>query len=376
MTVQQQDTASILKHMSAEQSAGLFVWPSLGSEFVSPEEEQLLSRYKPSGVVLFRRSLKSLSQARALCSHVRELTRAPHQPQGAVIAIDEEGGRVYRMPAPFPRVEAASSFAAPEREDALRSQVILQSATARALGIDCLLAPVADVLTRVDNPAIGDRSFSDDPQIVARCALVVTEELRKAGMLSCAKHFPGHGHTATDSHKGFATTDVDLAQLRSREWLPFRHLIQHGHIPLIMTAHVICQSIDPQRPATLSPDILQNYLRGELGFKGLILSDDLRMNAISDYYGVSKKVTAAIVDEGQNSVDVSDDSFLKQASCDALDAGCDILLSCQSIVREKMVLEAVSQYIAQSSKSDWFQDKANRVIEVLQRSAVVATMIS
>ena len=118
MTVQQQDTALILKHMSAEQRAGLFVWPSLAADVVSPDEEQLLSRYKPSGVVLFRRSLKSLSHARALCSHVRELTRAPHQPQGAVIAIDEEGGRVYRMPAPFPRVEAASSFAAPEREDA------------------------------------------------------------------------------------------------------------------------------------------------------------------------------------------------------------------------------------------------------------------
>ncbi|MEY3903707.1 MAG: hypothetical protein RL189_3013, partial [Pseudomonadota bacterium] len=290
---------------------------------------------------------------------------ADHQPNGAVIAIDEEGGRVYRMPAPFPRIEPAGAFSAPEREVDLRSQVLLQAGAARALGINCLLAPVADVLTRPENPAIGDRAFSSDAQTVARCAAIVCDELSRAGLLSCAKHFPGHGHTESDSHKGFATTDVELATLREREWLPFKHLIKHSKIPMIMTAHVICQTLDPSRPATLSPLILENYLRGELGFEGLILSDDLRMNAISDFYGVAKKVTAAIVDEGQNSVDVSDDSFLRQASCDALEAGCDILLSCQSVVREKTVLQAVGQLMDSKAKTEWFAKKAARVLSYL-----------
>ena len=370
MSVQQHGSAAQLEQLTPEQRAGLFVWPSLAGEGLNAEEESLLSVYKPSGVVLFRRSLKSLAQTRMLCARIKELTAAPHQPDGAVIAIDEEGGRVYRLPAPFPRVDAASSFAAVEREDALRSQVILQTSAARAVGINCLLAPVTDVLTRPDNPAIGDRAFSDQAETVARCAQVVCEEIRRADMLPCAKHFPGHGHTASDSHKGFATTDVDLATLRSREWLPFRSMIASGHLKMIMTAHVICQALDPHRPATLSPEILQKYLRGELGFAGLILSDDLRMNAISDYYGVAKQVTAAIVDEGQNSADVSDDSFLARASCDALEAGCDILLSCQSIVREKTVLDAVCRMLDGKQKSGWFTEKAERVLSVLTSRSI------
>lgn len=364
MSVQQRELASLLE-LPIEQRAGLFVWPSLAGTEINAEEKSLLLKYKPSGVVLFRRSLKSLSQGRELCAQIHELTQAPHQPNGAVIAIDEEGGRVYRMPAPFPRLEPAAAFASPERETDLRSQVLLQTACARAMGIDCLLAPVADILTRADNPAIGDRSFSSEPETVSRCAQIVTSEIHRAGLLSCAKHFPGHGHTASDSHKGFATTDVNLDVLRKREWLPFRELIQRSNIPMIMTAHVVCEALDAGKPATLSADILQGYLRGELGFKGLILSDDLRMNAISDYYGVAKQVTAAIVDEGQNPADVSDDSFLRMASCDALEAGCDILLSCQSIVREKTILEAIEKYLAEKSDTTWFNEKSARIAQIL-----------
>lgn len=375
MSVQQREsTVSLLAQLTPEQCAGLFVWPSLAGPVLSDEERELLVRFKPSGVVLFRRSLKSLHQGRELCAQIRELTRATHQPAGAVVAIDEEGGRVYRLPPPFPRVEAASAFSAQEREEDLRSQVLLQAATARALGIECLLSPVADVLTRPDNPAIGDRAFGSEPETVSRCALAVVEEIQRAGLFSCAKHFPGHGHTATDSHKGFASTDIDVETLRMREWRPFRDLVESGRLSMIMTAHVICQALDPQRPATLSSTVLQTYLRGELKFSGLILSDDLRMNAISDYYGVSKKVTAAIVDEGQNPVDVSDDSFLRLASRDALLAGCDILLSCQSIVREKTVLESLQEFLLSRLESDWFVEKAGRVMSVLSSRRSVNSM--
>jgi beta-N-acetylhexosaminidase len=362
MTLQYGHSSSaLLPRLSREQRAGLFVWPSLTGPKLTDTERELLELYKPSGVVLFRRSMHSFPQIRELCAEIHALTSAPHQQHGAVIAIDEEGGRVYRLPSPFPRNEPAASFAAPEREIALRSQVMLQAAVARAIGIDCLLAPVVDVLTRADNPAIGDRSFSSEPATVTRCARAVIEEIHSAGLLSCAKHFPGHGHTATDSHKGFATTDVTLETLRKREWLPFVELFKNAGLELIMTAHVVCTDLDSSRPATLSSKILKQHLRHELGFTGLILSDDLRMNAISDYYGVQKDVTAAIVDEGQTAHDVSDDSFLRRASCDALEAGCDILLSCQSIEREVTVLDAVAQYLESRLGDAEWNEKAARV---------------
>jgi beta-N-acetylhexosaminidase len=363
MTLQHGHPGSVLlAQLTREQRAGLFVWPSLAGPELTDTERQLLVRYKPSGVVLFRRSMTSLLQTRKLCSEIHKLTSAPHQKEGAVIALDEEGGRVYRLPPPFPRNDPAASFAPIERENDLRSQVLLQAAAARAVGVDCLLAPVVDVLTRPDNPAIGDRSFSSAAETVARCAQAVVEEIHAGGLFSCAKHFPGHGHTATDSHKGFATTDVPLATLRSREWFPFAELITKANLQFIMTAHVVCSDLDSLRPATLSPKILKQYLREELGFKGLILSDDLRMNAISDYYGVEKAITAAIVDEGQTSHDVSDDSFLRKASCDALEAGCDVLLSCQSIEREVTVLEAVAQFLESRLESNEWAEKVERVV--------------
>lgn len=361
------DGAALLAGITREQRAGLFVWPSLAGPEMSAEERHLLELYKPSGVVLFRRSMLSLKQTQRLCTEIHAITRAAHQPQGAVIAIDEEGGRVYRLPAPFSRNEPAAAFSSPAREDALRSQVLHQASTAKALGIDCLLAPVADVLSRPDNPAIGDRAFSSDPEIVARCVKAVVDEIHAQGLFSCAKHFPGHGHTATDSHKGFATTDVDLATLRSREWLPFAALIREMSIPMIMTAHVLCTALDTQFPATLSRRILQEFLRGELKFDGLILSDDLRMNAISDHYGVQKKVTAAIEDNGQNPDDVSDDSFLRKAACDALDAGCDVLLSCQSVVREKTLLEAVTIHLDSRIQEGEWQTKAGRIARIMKK---------
>jgi beta-N-acetylhexosaminidase len=350
-----------------EQRAGLFVWPSLAGTVLSDEERRLLSLYKPSGVVLFRRSLKSLSQARELCEEISLLTSAPHQPRGAVIAIDEEGGRVFRLPPPFPRNSPASEFAHDESEDSLRSQVILQASVARSIGVSCMLAPVADVLTRPDNPAIGDRAFSSDPSVVIRCCSVVVSEIAAAGLMSCLKHFPGHGDTETDSHKGFATTQVDLDTMRQREWVPFRQLVNDCGVPLIMTAHVVCSQLDPAYPATLSSIILQKHLRDELSFSGLILSDDLRMNAISEHYGVKKTVTAAAVDDGQNSDDVEDDSFLKIASVDALRAGCDILLSCQSIVREQTALEAVKEALISESGEPRFAEKGMRIISLLKK---------
>ncbi len=349
-----------------EQRAGLFVWPSCAGPVLTDDERRLLSLYKPSGVVLFRRSLKTLFQARALCSEISELTKAPHQPLGAIIAIDEEGGRVFRLPPPFPRNHPASEFAHPDSEESLRSQIILQAAAARAIGVSCMLAPVADVLTRPENPAIGDRSFSSDPSVVSERCSVVVNEIAAAGLMSCLKHFPGHGDTETDSHRGFATTHVDLETMRTREWIPFRQVINGCGVPLIMTAHVVCSQLDSSKPATLSPIILQKFLRDELKFSGLILSDDLRMNAISDYYGVTKTVTAAAVDDGQNSDDVEDDSFLKIASVDALRAGCDILLSCQSIVREQTALEAVKEALMNESGESLFTEKGMRIIAVLK----------
>jgi beta-N-acetylhexosaminidase len=154
-------------------------------------------------------------------------------------------------------------LASESHTDAIESQVIHQAAVSKSLGIRVLLAPVADILTEPSNPVMGDRCFGRSPEEVSQNALRVWRALQNMEMWGSAKHFPGHGNTTTDSHKGFATSDVPLTTLRQREWKPFQALIE-AQIPIVMTAHVLVPTLDPSRPATLSPIVLQNHLRKAL----------------------------------------------------------------------------------------------------------------
>ena len=354
--------------MSFLQTAGMLVWPSFSGDKLLDEERRLLADIRPSGVILFRRNLTSLHQAKNLIAEIRELVGADKRNFKFVVSIDEEGGRVSRLPPPFVRGQAPRAFGDAHDLNGLASQVLFQSFVAAGLGINMLLAPVADILTEPHNPAIGDRAFGTTPEIVSECAKVVAKTLAENRILGCAKHFPGHGHTTTDSHHGFATTTVPLATLRSREWVPFRDLINQG-VPLCMTAHVVATALDAHKPATLSEIVLQTYLRTELQFQGIIVSDDLRMNAVSDYYNVKRAVVASVttdITDAERVGKADNDSYLELAAVDALRAGCDVLLSCQSIVAEKRVYEAIARELEKDSTfAQLCQEKVERIVRVL-----------
>jgi beta-N-acetylhexosaminidase len=174
----------------------------------------------------------------------------------------------------------------------------------RALGFDVDFAPVLDVHTNPNNPVIGDRAFGRDPELVARRALAFARGLDSAGILSCGKHFPGHGDTEVDSHLALPRLPHDLDRLRRVELAPFARAARAG-LPMIMTAHVVFEAIDPGVPATLSRRVLGDLLRGELGYRGLVVSDDLDMNAIAGHTGVGDAAVRAVA------------------------AGCDALLLCR-----------------------------------------------
>ncbi|MBX9703642.1 MAG: hypothetical protein K2X39_05770, partial [Silvanigrellaceae bacterium] len=331
-----------------------------------------LTLYKPLGVILFKRSFQSLEQARNLIQEIRQLCS---RPQGKyfirpVIAIDEEGGRVSRLPSPFPRGESAMSFANRNDFVGLKNQVLHQIFVAKALGVNCILAPVADILTQDNNPALGDRCFGNDAQTVSQCALLVAQTLAAEGMLACAKHFPGHGNTTKDTHKEFATSLVTLETLQTREWIPFQNLIAM-HIPMIMTGHLLLPHLDPTLPATLSHTILNNYLRKQLGFQGLILSDDLRMNAIADFYNVQKNVESSITEQVVSTKNGRDsDCYLPFAALDSLRAGCDIILSCLSIDKEKIIYESFIKEM--KTNPDFFNylvEKAFKINTILLKNS-------
>jgi beta-N-acetylhexosaminidase len=174
----------------------------------------------------------------------------------------------------------------------------------RAVGFDIDFAPVLDVHTNPANPIIGDRAFGTEPEAVARRALAFARGLDEAGLLACGKHFPGHGDTHTDSHLELPRVDHDRDRLDRVELAPFARAAAAG-IPMLMTAHVVYAALDPDRPATLSPAVVTDLLRGRLGYQGVIVSDDLDMRAIADHMGAGEAAVAAVR------------------------AGCDVLLLCR-----------------------------------------------
>lgn len=240
------------------------------------------------GVILFTRNLRDPHQVRRL---VREIHQAAPESVPVTVAIDQEGGRVQRLREPWTEWP-------PMRTLGARGEVEATAAVARALArelLDCGItldfAPVVDVDTNPNNPIIGDRSFAREPEVVARHTRAFVEAMQAEGLAACAKHFPGHGDTLLDSHLALPRLPHDIARLRAVELVPFRAAIEAG-VASIMTAHVVFEAVD-RRPATLSPEVM-TLLRDELGYDGLVFSDDLEMKAVSEYARPQQLVRGAL----------------------------------------------------------------------------------
>lgn len=320
------------EHLEPLQQAGFFLWPSVLTNELNAEEKELFLKTKPSGVVLFKRNLSAKEQAQKLISELSMYSKRQNELffQQFIIAVDEEGGRVSRLPLGV-KTKPVFEFVKTHDKDGLKKQVLLQIQLAKGIGVNCILAPVLDIFTEPHNTVIGDRSFGQTPDDVCEYAEIVFNALEEHQIFSCGKHFPGHGNTKTDSHIDCAISEVGQEMMEQREWRPFQYFIQKN-IPFIMAAHVVTPKISHEHehhliPATLNKHVLTNILRGQLGFKGLILSDDLRMGAIQKYYS-SKGI---------------EEDYLSYACIEALYAGCDILLSCHSIIEENMIFESIAQ---------------------------------
>lgn len=242
-----------------------------------PVELRSLAReFDLGGIVLFARNVEEPAQVADLAREAAELSRtAP-----VWVAIDQEGGRVQRVKSPLTVWPAPASLGRADDLDLTRRFGRALAREVRAMGITFNFAPVLDVLTRRDNPAIGDRALSDDPARVARHGVALLRALQAEGLPACGKHFPGHGEAAIDSHEELPVVDLSPDRLDRVEWVPFRAAIEAG-IDAIMSCHLLVPSLDEHSPATLSQEIITNQLRGQLAYGGLIFTDDMDMKAIS-----------------------------------------------------------------------------------------------
>ncbi|EPX61383.1 Beta-hexosaminidase [Cystobacter fuscus DSM 2262] len=235
------------------------------------------------GAILFKRNVGTAQETAALCREIKSRAGRPF-----ILSVDQEGGRVARLRGePFTTLPSMRELG--QRQDLALIERVgrLLAHELRAVGFDWDFAPVLDVDTNPTNPVIGDRSFSRDPDEVARLGVALARGLEAGGVASCGKHFPGHGDTTTDSHLTLPRLPHDLERLRRVELVPFRAFAQAG-LASLMTAHVLFDALDPKVPATMSPRALNGLLREELGFDGVLVSDDLEMKAIADHYSVEE----------------------------------------------------------------------------------------
>lgn len=298
-----------------------------------------LSKSELAGVILFKRNIGEPEQVMRLNTSIIEAAPAP-----PIIAVDQEGGRVARLGPPLIALPPMRSLGKLRDPKLTREVGRVLGAQLRALGFSVDFAPILDVDTNPANPVIGDRAFSHLAEIVKEQALAFSDGLLDAGLASCGKHFPGHGDTDLDSHLALPILRHSRARLDAVELLPFR--AARGRIPSIMTAHVVFESLDPGVPATMSERVIQGLLREELGYDGLIISDDLEMRAVYDLYGIEESAVRAIR------------------------AGCDLLLICSRyddliLAKEALIREAESS----SEFRARLEDAAERTLAFRRRFA-------
>ena len=266
----------------AERLAARMVCCGIDGHEVNDHARRLLAR-GVGAFILFARNVDTPRQVLELNAGLK--TEAGERP--VLCGVDQEGGRVRRLRDGFSPVPALRDLATPEA--AARAGDVL-GRECRAVGFDLDFAPVLDVDTNPANPVIADRSFGRDPAHVAACGVAMLTAMQ-AHVAACGKHFPGHGDTHLDSHHDLPTLPHDLARLRAVELPPFKAAVDAG-LSAVMTAHIVFPALDPDRPATMSPAVLR-LLRADLGFGGVIVSDDLLMKAVHEQFPWDEIVVGA-----------------------------------------------------------------------------------
>jgi beta-N-acetylhexosaminidase len=308
---------------------------------LTADEKNFIVENNIGGVCLFGRNVAEPKQIRDLCAEIQSLRHKLPEKSPLFIGIDMEGGRVHRLKPPFtqwPPLKLLGDLDAPTVafNFAQRMGVELMS-----VGINLDFAPCLDVYTNPKNTVIGDRAISSDPHQVEKMASALIRGYIKSGVISCAKHFPGHGDTVIDSHEDLPVEDADLKRLNEVELIPFKKALR-SRVDMVMTSHIKFKNIDPN-PVTFSEFFLKKMIREEFKYRGIIVSDDLGMKALASHYK------------------------MEEIPVKALKAGVDILLYCNEPEAPPVAIESLIEAVAQEQLSKSEIEQSYRRIQDLKK---------
>lgn len=328
--------------MNMEEKIGqLFIVGFEGTE-LSESIAKLIKQEKIGGVVLFPRNFKDIPQLIKLINDLQTCS-LEYQDVPLFVSVDQEGGRVLRLGAPFTQFPSCAEIGASNDKNQTKSYAESLARELKACGINMNYAPVLDILTNKENKVIGDRAFGSDPELVSCHGNIFIKEFLNQHLIPVGKHFPGHGATSLDSHFDLPEVDMDVEHLKTVETLPFQKAIQNG-LEVIMTAHVKYHRMDPLFPATLSKTILTRFLKEELGFQGLVITDDLEMKAVERFYSEEEIPILAVL------------------------AGVDCLLVCHDYDKQQSLIKGLKTAVRKGAISEKkIQESFDKITDLKKR---------
>lgn len=330
-----------LRGLSTAQKIGQLVIVGLEGTAVDHTSRKFLDKYHVGGFIFFKDNIQSTEQAVRLFNDLKKANAG--NPLPLWLSVDEEGGRVTRLPGELVKLPASGTVGRKKDLGLAKSVGNEIGKRLSGFGLNMVFAPVLDVNSNPDNPVIGDRSFGSSTELVSRLGTAAMQGIRETGVIPVVKHFPGHGDTSVDSHRGLPVVKHEMSRLNEVELAPFRKAIAEG-ADAVMVAHLLMTSIDPKTPASYSGPVITGLLREKLGFAGVVITDDMTMGAVT-----------------QGSMDIG------EAAVRSILAGTNIILVCHGYDLEESVLKSLTEAVHSGRISKEVLD--DRVLGILRLKA-------
>ncbi|WP_075620015.1 beta-N-acetylhexosaminidase [Paenisporosarcina indica] len=287
----QQTVAALLEEMTLEEKVGQMIVAGISGTTATKNTRSLINDYHVGGIIFYASNMKNSKQTLQLLNQIKKTNEQNSLP--LFLGIDQEGGRISRLPkeiTKLPTNEETGKINNPSYSFNLGS---ILGQELNAFGFNLNFAPVLDVNSNPDNPIIGNRSYGNDPGIVSELGIQTMKGLQSQQVISVIKHFPGHGDTAVDSHLKLPIVDKSLKELNQMELIPFKQAISNG-ADIVMIAHILLPKLDPKFPSSMSKPIIKDVLRKQLGFNGVVITDDMTMKAITDNFDITSSSVESI----------------------------------------------------------------------------------
>lgn len=323
--------------MTLDEKIGQMIIAGVQGTSASSEDERMIKEQHVGGIIFYKNNLADPASVVRFANQLKQWNESHSVP--LLLSVDQEGGRVSRLPGldRLPTAQEIGQWNSPEAAGEIGA---ILGEELKGMGLNMNFAPVLDIHNNPKNPVIGDRSFGSTAEIVSSMGIEVMKQMKQTGVIPVVKHFPGHGDTETDSHLDLPVIHKSEKDLTQLEWKPFVHAIEEG-ADAVMVAHILFPQIDEQYPSSLSPAVVTGQLREKLGFEGVILTDDLTMGAIAKRYGIG------------------------EASVLSVQAGTDIVLIAHEYSNVDEVIAALKQCVADGTLSEERIDESvRRILEL------------